>query len=356
MFVDVPRAPGSPRPGRFRRLAGLLLVLVALAPVLSGSTQDVPAEQLDLLSQSGRDRLTPPPALTRGVLLIEAENDARLVTGTGMVLRGKGRALTNYHVVQGATRVRATLADTGETFAAVVVGFDAVSDIAVLQLLGADGLPTVAIDEDLLRRGDAATVVGNAGGHGRLSADDGTVTLLRVPMDVSTGSQPPSRDLVLTLIRTTASAQHGDSGGPMFDHEGEVFGVTTARSRTTGASYAVPIQDALAIVAQVDSGFESARVQIGPSGYLGIEVLRAELGSNGEVRVFDIEPGGPAARVGIHAGDTLLSVGSVPLTRYTDLKHLIRAAEPGDKIEVSWRDVGGSVFTATVVLAASPVA
>ena len=116
-----------------------------------------------------------------GIVLIETVlgyQDAA-AAGTGMVLSSGGLVLTNNHVVAGSTQIAVTIASTGETYIAKVVGTDATHDVALLQLQGASGLDTIAIDhDDTENAGDVVTAVGNAHGGGVLMAADGTITKL----------------------------------------------------------------------------------------------------------------------------------------------------------------------------------
>ena len=98
--------------------------------------------------------------------------------GTGMVLTADGQVLTNYHVVQGAGTITVTVAATGQSYQATVVGADPSNDVALLQLTGASGLTTVKADDDVAKVGDAVTAVGNAGGTGSLTAAAGTISSL----------------------------------------------------------------------------------------------------------------------------------------------------------------------------------
>ena len=192
--------------------------------------------------------------------------------GTGMVLTAAGQVLTNYHVVEGAGTITVTVATTGQSYPATVVGSDPSNDVALLQLTGASGLTTVKADDDVAKVGDAVTAVGNAGGTGSLTAAAGTISSLSASVTAASEGSAGSETLS-ALVETTADVVSGDSGGPLFDAEGEVVGIDTAAS--TGSEidgFAIPIQRALAIVDQVRSGTESGTVRIGPAAFLGVEL------------------------------------------------------------------------------------
>ena len=177
----------------------------------------------------------------------------------------------------------------------------------------------------------------------------------------STGSETLS-----AMIATTADVVSGDSGGPLFDAEGEVVGVDTAAS--TGAEidgYAIPIQRALAIVDQITSGTETSTVRIGPAAFLGVELGSgpsaygygsgyARDAASGAV-VGDVVPGGAAAAAGLQAGDVITSLDGRSITSATDVSAALTGANPGDHVAIGWSDRSGVAHTTTVALGASPV-
>lgn len=131
--------------------------------------------------------------------------------GTGMVLTPDGEVLTNRHVVQGETAISVTVASTGRTYSARVVGISTTTDVAVVQLVGASGLATVTPASMSAALGDAVTGVGNAGGTGGTpSAAAGTVTGLgrSITASDSDGSNP---EKLTGLVETDAAIQPGDS-------------------------------------------------------------------------------------------------------------------------------------------------
>ncbi|SDS17348.1 serine protease, S1-C subfamily, contains C-terminal PDZ domain [Friedmanniella luteola] len=287
--------------------------------------------------------------------------------GTGIVLTSTGEILTNYHVVEGATAIRVTVASTGDTYTAEVVGHSAGADVALLQLDGASGLTTAAVDDDTLAAGDAVTAVGNAGGTGTLTAADGTVTALEA--SITTAAEGSVAGERLTgLIETDADVVAGDSGGPLVDAEGEVVGIDTAASSGTAIDgYAIPIEDALAVVDQITSGESGAGVQVGASAFLGVQVTdtatadpgaawgTATVAGDGAL-VAGVVDGSPAATAGLAAADTITAVGGDAVDSAAGLSTALEGRAVGDRVEVTWTDASGSTRTATVTLAASPTA
>ena len=307
-------------------------------------------------------------AQSAGVVLIDTvlPYQNAEAAGTGMVLTAAGQVLTNYHVVEGAGTITVTVATTGESYTATVVGSDPSNDVALLQLTGASGLTTVKADDDVAKVGDAVTAVGNAGGTGSLTAAAGTISSLTASVTAASEGSTGSETLS-AMVETTADVVSGDSGGPLFDAEGEVVGVDTAAS--TGAEidgYAIPIQRALAIVDQITSGTETSTVRIGPAAFLGVELSSglsaygygygyARNAASGAV-VGNVVPGGAAAAAGLQAGDVITSLNGRSIASATDVSAALTGANPGDQVTIGWTDQSGVPHTATVALGASPVA
>src|SRR5262249_5635517 len=148
---------GSPRRTLLALVAALSAALLAAAPSALGARP-----------------------LTRGVVVIQTNLDYQgaSAAGTGVVIRSRGEVLTNNHVIRGATTILVKVPG-GRTYTATVVGYDIGDDIAVLKLDGASGLATVSLgSSSKLKRGQAVTAVGNAGGTGTLVTATGTITAL----------------------------------------------------------------------------------------------------------------------------------------------------------------------------------
>ena len=305
---------------------------------------------------------------TAGVVLIETvlPYQNAQAAGTGLVLTASGQVLTNYHVVEGAGTITVTIATTGQRFEATVVGTDPSADVALLQLTGASGLTTVKADDDQTHVGDTVTAVGNAGGTGTLTAAAGTISSLTA--SVTTASEGSSGSETLSsMIETTADVVSGDSGGPLFDAEGEVVGIDTAASVGVQIDgYAIPIARALAVVEQIRTGTETSTVRIGPAAFLGVELSSgvaasgygyarsAGLGSG--ATVSDVVTGTAAASAGLQAGDVITGVDGQAIGSASDVGAALVGANPGDQVTIGWTDTSGAPHTATVALGASPVA
>lgn len=373
-----PAPPGPPAPAPRRQslwrpalaggLAGGVLAASVAVPVTwqlvddqvdnasAGTAQEDPTESpMDPRfpgNASGAQGTSATDEQSRGVLMLQTRTSSGSGAGSGLVLSAEGLALTNYHVVESSTAVRATVATTGESYDVEVLGFDESADIALLRLVDADDLETVDIDDDGAELEDEVTAVGNARGGGELLAAEGLITELDGQITTQDGFGPgASADRLDGLIETTAPAVPGYSGGPMFDDEGEVLGITTAAAGDASQSFAVPIDDAIEIADQIEDGDESGSVQIGPSGWLGISA--ADTGAG--VGVADVEEGSPADEAGLEDGDVVTGLDGAALQGVEDLLAAMADHEPGDTVELTWTDGSGRSHTGDVELGESPV-
>ncbi|WP_457252581.1 S1C family serine protease [Pedococcus sp. P5_B7] len=297
--------------------------------------------------------------------------------GTGMVLTSSGEVLTNNHVVDGATSIEVTVLSTGRTYAATVVGTSPTNDVAVLELTGASGLATVDLgDSSSLQVGDAVTGVGNAGNETGTSAATGEVTALDRDITASDGSGTDSEELT-GLIVTSAAIEAGDSGGPLYDAQGQVVGIDTAAQTSGGsgptvAGYAIPVDTALAVAEQITSGVDNETIHQGLPAFLGIQTAQdptngfgqpsTGLGGPGSTPgstfagapVSGVVAGSAAAKAGITAGSTITAVGGDAVASPSDLTAALATHDPGGRVLVAWTDASGADHTATVTLGSGP--
>jgi len=282
--------------------------------------------------------------------------------GTGMVLSASGRVLTNNHVVSGATRIVATDVDTGKRYEAKVIGTAPTEDVAVIQLVGAKDLGTVQTgDSSKVKRGDAVVAIGNAGGKGGMpSVVTGNVVALGRDITASDPGGTDARQLQ-GLIQVDAPIEPGDSGGPLADADGKVIGINTAASTdgqgsSTGEGYAVPINKALDVAKQIESGKGSDTVHLGVKGVLGVQVVPASASaSSGQgASVAGVADKSGAATAGVTEGSTITSLDGKRITSAEDLTSAMSGRKPGQKVKLGWTDASGASRTATVTLTEGP--
>ncbi len=299
--------------------------------------------------------------------------------GTGIVLTSDGEILTNNHVIDGATSIKVTDVGNGRTYSADVVGYDSTHDVAVLQLVGASGLTTARIgDSGTVKVGQAVVAIGNAGGTGGTpSAAGGSITALNQTITASDQLDGTSESLS-NLIETNANVQSGDSGGPLVDTSGRVIGMDTAaaagyslQSVTGSASqaYAIPINDAISIANQIESGRESSTVHIGSTAFLGVLISSSSSpfsgfggynygsgSSSAGAVVGNGISGGAADRAGLSSGDVITSIDGQTVTSPDSLSKIIATDHPGQQISITWTGTDGTTHTATAILQSGPPA
>lgn len=284
--------------------------------------------------------------------------------GTGIVLDPNGEVLTNNHVIEGSTEISAVSLADGRTYGVDVLGYDRASDIALIRLRGASGLPTAVLGtSSTVAVGDPIATLGNAGGAGGApSFSPGNVTELGSSVRAQDESGGGERELT-DLIRVAANVRPGDSGGALVNAAGQVVGVNVAATLTYqmggvrgGEGFAIPIDRALAIANQIRAGVASNTIHIGDTAFIGIGIADAHPGDEptGAV-VRQVLPGTPASQAGLVSGDVITAVDGVPIHVASDLSDIMDRHHPGDTIALNWLDRSGLAHTANVVLAAGPV-
>jgi S1-C subfamily serine protease len=289
--------------------------------------------------------------------------------GTGMVLTSSGEVLTNNHVINGATSIRARDIGNGRTYQAKVVGYDHSHDIAVLQLQGASGLPTVTLgDSASATTGQKVVALGNALGKGGTPAvATGHIAGLGASITASDEGAGTAEQLT-GLIHHSAGIQPGDSGGPLVNTAGQVIGINTAASQGTQfqgqqtQAFAIPINQAKSVADQIEAGTSSATVHIGPTGLLGVQIMSADSAAANGIQAGDgatvagVVSGTPAAGAGLTQGDVIVSVDGQSVSSPEQLQSALGQHHPGDSVTIGWQDQTGQTQSASVVLVNGPAA
>jgi serine protease Do len=249
--------------------------------------------------------------------------------GSGFVIDASGYIITNAHLVADAPEISVRLADRRE-FEAQVVGFDPVSDIALIKI-EASGLPQVRIgDPAKLRPGEWVAAIGSPFGLER-SVTAGIVSAL--------GRTLPEESFV-PFIQTDVAVNPGNSGGPLFNLRGEVVGVNSGFYSDTGGyvglSFAIPIDMAMEVAAQLRAHGKVARGRIGVRlQELTVELARAlKLPRAAGALVVEAFPGDAAARAGVRPGDVIVRFEGRPIESNAELVRLSARATPGDIVEL----------------------
>jgi S1-C subfamily serine protease len=262
--------------------------------------------------------------------------------GTGVIISADGEVVTNAHVVSGTGAITVTLFNETKPRAATVVGSDPASDVALLRITGASGLPTATFgDSDAVEVGDQVIAIGNAlalpGGpsvtRGIISAKDRTL------------------DNLDGLLQTDAAINPGNSGGPLVSSQAQVIGINTAVIRSAGTSdtAAQGIGFAIAtntITPLLDDLRKAGGGVIGTSGaVLGVRSVtvspdiagRLNLGvDRGAILVEAPDFGSAAQKGGLEQGDVIVGLGGTTVTSAATLRKAIRDHKPGDKVRVDY--------------------
>jgi serine protease Do len=264
--------------------------------------------------------------------------------GSGFIISPDGYILTNAHVVDGANVVMVKLTDKRE-FRAKVVGADKDSDVAVLKI-DASSLPTVKIgDPRQSKVGQWVVAIGSPYGF------DNTVT----SGIISAKSRSLPDENYTPFIQTDVPVNPGNSGGPLFNLQGEVIGINSMIYSQTGGfqglSFAIPINEAMKVKDELVKTGHVSRGRLGVAVQGLNQTLADSFGlpkPNGAL-VSSVDPGGPAAKAGLQAGDVILAVNGVAISDSTDLPSLIAGIKPGSKAEIQiWRDKGKKNVMATI--------
>jgi len=296
-----------------------------------------------------------------------------MAAGTGIVIGTQGIVLTNNHVIDGETSLSAFDPVTGRHYRGVVVGYDVASDVAVVALRGASGLPVAVTAPTGAQVGEQVVAVGNAGGKGgRPTAAGGNVTALDRSV-VATDRAEGTTEHLSGLIVTDARVQLGDSGGPLVDAAGAVVGMDTAATKGAASAasdegFAIPITAALAIAGRIIAGKASGAIHVGPTPFLGVRAAVSACGtgsghtsipSGAGALVCDVIPGSAAAASGLAPGDVITSVSGRRVRGPAALDQvLLSGFHPGEVVSVGYEASGteSAVRTARVTLGSGPPA
>ena len=255
--------------------------------------------------------------------------------GSGFIIDQSGIIVTNNHVIEGADEITVIMADQHE-FKAELLGRDPKADLAVLKI-DPGSTELIALkwgDSDSIRVGDWSIAIGNPLGLG------GTVTagiISAISRDIGNGPY-------VKFLQTDASINRGNSGGPLFNINGEVIGINSAIISQTGGSiglgFAIPSNSAKKIVQQL---IEFGRTK---RGWLGVQIQPVSkdfvesLGLENEKGAFvsNVNPKGPSKEAGIEAGDIILKFNDIEIIKMTDLPRVVAESDVGSiaKVEI-WR-------------------
>ena len=255
--------------------------------------------------------------------------------GSGVIISSDGYILTCAHVVDGASTITVTIGD--KDYTATLVGEDTTSDIAVIKI-DADGLtPATVGNSDGLKVGQSVMAVGNPLGELGGTVTGGMISALNRSVTI----QGTSSTNTMSLIQMDASVSPGNSGGGLFNMNGELIGIVNAKSSSSdaeGLGFAIPINDAIKVAQELlENGYVTGRPYLGIT-YLGVEDAQtaAQLGVNAYgVYVVEVVKGGPAERAGLQSGDRIVSIDGTEIASKDDLGTLMQKHAAGDTLNIT---------------------
>ena len=264
--------------------------------------------------------------------------------GSGFIIDEKGIVITNNHVIQGADDIIVRV-DGDKEFKAKVIGADPLSDIAVLQLETKEKFKPVKFgDSDKARIGDWVIAIGNPFGFG------GTVT----SGIISARNRSIGLSRYEDYIQTDASINSGNSGGPLFDMNGDVIGINTAilgRSGSIGIGFSIPSNNAKLVIDQLiefgetKRGWLGVRIQDVTQEIADIEKLDKPRGA----LVASVAKDSPSYKGGIKEGDIILEFDGQAIQEMKQLPAIVAKTKVGKKVKVKiWRDKKETFKTITL--------
>ena len=286
----------------------LLLLMLGCQPVANQSFNGVTEEFVAVAEKA-----------IPAVVSIEAGTS----TGSGFVMDKEGYIVTNYHVVDKAPSIRIYLPDQ-RIFSAIVIGFDAETDIALLKIDGKD-LPVATLgNSDNLKAGQKVAAIGSPFGL------DSTITTGIISATHRSRGKTVYRD----FIQTDANINPGNSGGPLVDLDGNVIGINTfILAQSEGLGFATPINLIKKIVEELRTEGDVVR------GFLGVQatnLIQVNDDGNGQVLkgalIKDVIKDGPADDAGIKSGDVIKRVGDIEIENANMLQN-----------EVAWLEVNSTI-------------
>ena len=263
------------------------------------------------------------------------QNQVESGAGSGVIISSDGYILTCAHVVDGASTITVTIGDTDYT--ATLVGEDTTSDIAVIKI-DADGLtPATVGNSDGLKVGQSVMAVGNPLGELGGTVTGGMISALNRSVTI----QGSSSVNTMSLIQMDASVSPGNSGGGLFNMNGELIGIVNAKSSSSdaeGLGFAIPINDAIKVAQELlENGYVTGRPYLGIT-YLAVTDAQtaSQLGVNAYgVYVVEVVKGGPAEKAGLQAGDRIVSVDGTEIASKDDLGTLMQKHAAGDTLSIT---------------------
>ena len=286
---------------------------------------------------------------------IWGQTTARAVSGSGFVISTDGYIMTNYHVISYAVRYGGELTvmfeDGTSINAEKIVGYSEENDVAVIKIDASDLTlnPVVFGDSDALQVGETVYAIGNPLGELTYSMTPGIVSALdRVitTQDEDTGSYKS-----INMFQISAAVNSGNSGGPVYNSNGEVVGIVTAKysdEGVEGLGFAIPINDAIDIAKQlIEQGYVTGAsigimTRYDVDTYYQASVINTYGIPNGVI-VDSVIEGSAAEKAGVKAGDIITGINGQSASGLDELRMILRKLNPGDAGKISIYRMSGAI-------------
>lgn len=249
--------------------------------------------------------------------------------GSGVIISEDGYIVTNEHVISGVVDEDAIVVklSSNEEMVAKLIGYDTKTDLALLKIDANNLSYATLVDSSTLLLGQDAIAIGNPLGNG-ISCSNGIVSALEKEIYIN--------NVYLTVIQTNAAVNAGNSGGGLFDINGNLIGIVNAKTSSSsmnvveGMAYAIPSNTVIRIIQDIkENGYVKERAAF------GIKVATNSYYNVNGVLVSEVIEGSSAEKVGIKANDTITSINDVPVTSYADLAKILETKSIGDVVKVS---------------------
>jgi len=266
--------------------------------------------------------------------------------GSGVILTSDGYIVTNYHVIEDATKISVVLSDNETTYDATVVGYDENNDIAVLKV-EASGLKAVTLGSSTdVKTGQSVLVIGNPLGTLGGSVTSGIISAISRNIQVE--------GVMMTLIQVDAAVNEGNSGGGLFDTNGNLIGIVNAKyvaEEVEGIGFAIPVDTVKEVVENIMNNPNGASVNGNSSDnsetgnrrvLLGVTVLTLQTEAQAQqygldepgVYISAVNDGSDAEKAGLEVGDRVISADGEEISSGSQLSEIVQSHEPGDTMNI----------------------
>jgi S1-C subfamily serine protease len=259
--------------------------------------------------------------------------------GSGFIVRTDGTIITNYHVIESATKIYVITTDN-KSYEARLVGGDKILDIAVLKIISGGKFPAVKIgDSDGAMLGETVIAMGNPYGLNS-SITTGVISSVKRIINIGNGYS--------LYIQTDALINPGNSGGPLINLDGEVIGINSAVvQEAQGIGFSIPINTAMRVLPEI---LQSGKVT---AGYMGFSARELKDKDGISLVVTRVEKGSNAEKIGMQAGDRVLQVNGLPISSLLAMSNMLRSYPPSSVVQVVVQR-GAKTFKGQILLTDYP--